>query len=330
MAIYKGTTLLTSDGSLDSFASFTTTQRDALTPVEGEVIWNTTTEKAQFYDGTDWVDLTINVPSNDVTIRYLVVGGGGSGGAASPSNDRASGGGGAGGYRAASGLVRAKGTAYTVTVGAGGAKVSTTGVQGNDGTSSVFDTITSGAGGGGGSAQVSGTLVANNHGRDGVDGGSGGGAGGIVNATGGTGGSYGNDGADMSVTCCTSTSGGGSGGAGPDHVFNQDSVGGAGTSNDITGTSVTYAAGGRGRSGGSHVASVNATANSGNGGEGAGGDGYNSCSNCYGGAGGSGVVILRFPDYSGWVVSSGLGYTSSTSGSDRILKFTSGTGTITF
>jgi len=35
-------------------ASFTTTERDALTSVAGDFIYNTTTHQAQFYNGSSW------------------------------------------------------------------------------------------------------------------------------------------------------------------------------------------------------------------------------------------------------------------------------------
>ena len=37
--------------------SYTTTQRDALTSSAGDVIYNTTDSKVQFYNGTSWNDL---------------------------------------------------------------------------------------------------------------------------------------------------------------------------------------------------------------------------------------------------------------------------------
>jgi len=35
----------------------TTAQRDALSVTEGAMIFNTTTKKMNFYDGTNWVEL---------------------------------------------------------------------------------------------------------------------------------------------------------------------------------------------------------------------------------------------------------------------------------
>jgi len=37
--------------------SYTTTQRDALTSSAGDMIYNTTDSKVQFYNGTSWNDL---------------------------------------------------------------------------------------------------------------------------------------------------------------------------------------------------------------------------------------------------------------------------------
>ena len=88
-------------------------------------------------------------------IEYLVIAGGGSGGSDG-------GGGGAGGYRTSYGsgnisgansavegdLAFIKGDTFTVTVGAGGAAV--TNAVGNNGSNSVFSTITSTGGGAGG------------------------------------------------------------------------------------------------------------------------------------------------------------------------------------
>ena len=37
--------------------SYTTTQRDALTSAAGDIIYNTTDSKVQFYNGSSWSDL---------------------------------------------------------------------------------------------------------------------------------------------------------------------------------------------------------------------------------------------------------------------------------
>ena len=43
------------DNSL-KLKSYTTTQRDALTSVAGDIIYNSTTNKVQFYNGSAWED----------------------------------------------------------------------------------------------------------------------------------------------------------------------------------------------------------------------------------------------------------------------------------
>jgi hypothetical protein len=56
--------------------SYTTTQRDALTSVAGDTIYNTTTGKVEYYNGSAWV----KTGANTLTVDYLVVAGGASGG----------------------------------------------------------------------------------------------------------------------------------------------------------------------------------------------------------------------------------------------------------
>ena len=57
--------------------SYTTTQRDALTSVAGDTIYNTTTSKIEFYDGSAWqtitadTDVKTKVSSNDTTAGFL-------------------------------------------------------------------------------------------------------------------------------------------------------------------------------------------------------------------------------------------------------------------
>jgi hypothetical protein len=46
------------------FEILTTTERDALTPFAGQVIFNSTDDVVQYYDGTGWVDIEpVVVPS---------------------------------------------------------------------------------------------------------------------------------------------------------------------------------------------------------------------------------------------------------------------------
>jgi hypothetical protein len=63
MANVKVNTISTSDG--DNVAmqvplnlkNYTTTERDALTSSAGDMIYNSTDSKVQFYNGTSWGDL---------------------------------------------------------------------------------------------------------------------------------------------------------------------------------------------------------------------------------------------------------------------------------
>ena len=63
MATLKVNTISTSTGNnvamqcSINLKSYTTTQRDALTSAAGDMIYNTTTSKVQFYNGSAWNDL---------------------------------------------------------------------------------------------------------------------------------------------------------------------------------------------------------------------------------------------------------------------------------
>ena len=115
------------DDSLN-LKSYTTTQRDALTSAAGDAIYNSTTSKVEYYDGSAWQQ----TGDPKVEISYLIIAGGGSGGSGA-ANTSGGGGGGAGGYinsyaSEASGgnsstaekLYLTKSTNYAVSVGAGG------------------------------------------------------------------------------------------------------------------------------------------------------------------------------------------------------------------
>ena len=227
------------------------------------------------------------VTDTEQDVEYLVVGGGGSGAGLY-------GGGGAGGYRTATGFTVAAGT-YAVQVGEGGAAVENINTNGNSGESSIFSTITSAGGGAGGSQSA------------GVAGGSGGGGGGNAGSFGGGAGntpstspSQGNSGGSGN------DAGGGGGGGGASESGNPSGKnGGDGTSNDITGSAVTYAGGGGGGSysgtlgqggagggGAGGQGTGNGTGGTDGKGGGGGGGGYN---NSYSGKGGDGVVIIRRP-----------------------------------
>jgi hypothetical protein len=224
-------------------------------------------------------------------IEVLVVAGGGAGGSGQDG-----GGGGAGGLIYNSYFPVTPGTAYTVTVGAGG----TIGLPGGNGSNSVFGSLTA-IGGGGGASYNSGVNSA------GVAGGSGGG--GARGGSGGTGttgqgfaGGIGTGGSPY-----TGGGGGGAGGAGKDFNGSPNGGGGLGINFSISGTPTWYAGGGGG-------GQIGATPN--NGGQGGGGiGGFTTPSSTAGtagtastggggggaqdsvgtsGAGGSGTVIIRY------------------------------------
>jgi hypothetical protein len=268
-------------------------------------------------------------------VDYLVVAGGG-GGAASQN-----GGGGAGGYRESSGTASGcytasplgacvaalpvSATTYPVTVGAGGAggPYPSPDVTGNNGSNSVFSTITSTGGGKGGGDSAGNT------------GGSGGGGGaGTPSSPSSAGGSgntpptsppQGNNGGTGYLGQGGSRPGGGGGGAGavgtdgpiPGAAPNSGGPGGSGVASSITGSSVIRAGGGGGsvaRGNPTFIPNVASTGGSGGGGAGgvgsctgvagtvntgggggAGGGGLDggACVTS-GSAGGSGIVIIRY------------------------------------
>jgi hypothetical protein len=253
-------------------------------------------------------------PSADGYVEYLVVGGGGGGGYG------LGGGGGAGGYR--TGFLEVTGsTAYTVTVGAGGAS-STNGVASSISGSDIT-TLTSVAGGqgggtndpaiggsgGGGRGIGSGSVIAgaagtsnqgyaggNGVGSDGFPAGGGGGAG-AVGANGVGSGAAGNGGVGLQSNIDTNNyyyAAGGGGGAhfSPSTTGGNGGTGGAGggargggSAGSGGGTAINSgASGGTGDGGVGGAAGAN-TGSGGGGGAWGGGDG---------GAGGSGIVILRY------------------------------------
>ena len=251
-------------------------------------------------------------------VAYMVVAGGGYGGTYQSGS---SGGGGAGGFRegttapvvpyTASPLVATAGItvsaqAYPITVGAGG-----TNAPAQQGTPSIFDSITSTGGGRGGSqANTANSPYA------GGPGGSGGGGNGECGPGGGSGNtppvspSQGNNGgAGRSTGGSRAGAGGGGagavGGAGGNPQIGGD--GGAGVSTQITGSAVTRAGGGGGQgqgndagdggAGGGGGAAGPTSPGQGNAGTvntGGGGGSGNSNTGTLGGLGGSGIVVIRY------------------------------------
>ncbi len=320
------------------FKSYTTTQRDALTSVAGDTIYNSTTTKVEYYNGSSWVA----TGASSFAIEYLIIAGGGSGGG---SNQTGSGGGGAGGYlnsyasetsgrnsSTANTFTTYKDTNYTVTVGAGGASVTGL-VDGNEGNNSVFDFVVAIGGGSGGKPT-----------KNGKGGGSGGGCGAQTGQDGGNGLLLqGFDGGGV-TTSGTPYAAGGGGGASASGGTGTSSAGagGNGLSSSITGSSVTRAGGG----GGGAYNTTGASGGTGGGGDGGGnsggeaggagtvntGSGGGGCiNNQASGAGGSGIVILRYATADATIsVGAGLTSSSATDGSDTVVTFTAGTGTVSF
>jgi len=249
-------------------------------------------------DGTYWYHAFLATgtftPATALSCDVLVVGGGGGGGT------NHGGGAGAGGYRTTTGL--SVSSAKTVTVGGGGTKG-----PGTQGSSSIFDTITS-AGGGYGANNVSTGVEPG--GTGGSGGGSRGASGGAAGNTPSTSPSQGNNGGNGNGTGtgggggagavganAVSSSLSGAGGAGLNTLSSWLSTTGLGVSGYIAGgggggNPTTGGAGGSGGGGqggsGAGVNGTDATANTGGGGGGGG------SSSAIGGAGGSGVVIIRY------------------------------------
>jgi hypothetical protein len=290
--------------------SYTTAQRDALTSVAGDMIYNSTDSKVQVHNGSAWDDLGATLISAD----FLVVGGGGGAGS------RHAGGGGAGGLRTSSGTsgggasaetaqTIVAGQSYTVAVGAGGPGFPNDAIDGlgvNGGPSLFASIISIGGGGGSGGRTI------------GSNGGSGGGGGGNITFTPGSGTTnQGFGGGTGSSTNYRGGAGGGAGGVGS-NAADSGAAGGVGVSNSLSGSAVTYATGGKGS--GTYFAGdgPDGGANTGDGGGALRGDG------------GSGIVIIKFSDSYTCTVGAGLTSSSSTAGGFTTISFTAGTGTVTF
>jgi hypothetical protein len=284
---------------------------------EGMVTYLADTDTFQFWNGTAYASLAPATP----TMEYLVIGGGGGGGRRAAGY--AGGAGGAGGYRtnvsgqlsggsvtAESPLPFVRGTAYRITVGAGGTGGTFDGDAGQIGNRSVLFSITS-QGGGGSRLNAS---------TDFSQGGCGGGASGGGPQVGGKG--IVGEGFNGGNAITGNTGGGGGGGAGaqaPTVTTAAGAAGGAGLTSTITGSSVARGggggggaysgSGGTGGTGGGGNGSLNTTAGSGTANTGGGGGGSASGN---GGAGGSGVVIFSVVTGTTVTFSGGVTQTNST------------------
>jgi hypothetical protein len=277
--------------------SYDTTARDALTSVAGDMIYNTTESKPQFYNGSAWADFQ---DTPELLVEYIVVAGGGSGGG------DAGGGGGAGGYlssvsgessgggtSAVLGFWLNTSTSYTVTIGSGAAPNT---ARGSNSVFSGITTITATGGGRGGYYNA-------NAASTGGSGGGGANQNGSGAAASPAGQGYAGGRADMDWT-----QGGGGGAGGTGVRGNAGGTGGIGVQTSITGTAMYLAGGGGGGGGNSESA--------GDGGLGGGGQGQNGSQSAVAGtantgggggggkalgspvsqSGGSGVIYFKYPD----------------------------------
>jgi len=335
--------------------SYTTAERDALTSVAGDMIYNTTTSRVEHYNGSSWA-----AGLAAVQVQYVIVGGGGSGGSVYGSTNMGAGGAGAGGYvssvigeNSGGGLSSQQvmyvspSTNYPVSIGAGGAADSTGSRQNNGycGNASYFNNIVANGGG------AAGSYGYNQKTGQELKGGSGGGKGTRINVSfssnqGGDGlVGQGYQGGASSGTHSTSGGatggGGGAGAAGSNSTSTVGGNGGDGVQTSITGTATYLAGGGGGTGSGTPAGSGgqgggadgtrNATGNAGtaNTGGGAGGIIVFGTHQIYGGNGGSGIVILRYPNtYT--ISQSGLTLTTATDGDDKVTTITAGTGTVSW
>jgi hypothetical protein len=253
------------------------------------------------------------VPAGVNSVEVLVVAGGGSGGG-SATDGTASGGGGAGGLVHVTNFVVTPGQSIPITVGPGGASVSTN-VNGNDGGNSTFGSLVATGGGGGAAGNPNETVIGALPGRPG---GSGGGAGGRTEAAGGVGTfGQGNNGGTSSPNAggLATNAGGGGGGAGQIGQRGHANEGGNGGDGRYFGnvfgieygangwfaggggggveTGDVRGAGGLGGGGLGAGATVNATSGVANTGSGGGGGQHNTVIRASG-AGGSGIVLIKY------------------------------------
>ena len=312
----------------------TTAQRPA-TPVAGYHRFNSSTNFAEYYTGTQWAQYGSISPT---TVAYLIVAGGG-GGAGGEG-----GGGGAGGVLQNASQAVTPGTVYNITVGTGG--TGNTNPGGNGGNSTVFG-LTAVGGGGGGS-------VNSNNAQAGGSGG-GGGRTSTIRTYGGAGtagqGNTGGTGIE-NIAGYAAAGGGGASAVGGNGSGLVGGNGGAGVANQISGSvigqlsSSTYYVGGGGGAGGGNN---NGNPSSGTGGLGGGGNGGLNAGSATGGVagtpytggggggggqgntganGGSGVVVIAYPSGYKDAVATGT-YARTVNAGNTIYTFT-GPGSITF
>ena len=261
---------------------------------------------------------SITVNPEPIATTYLLVAGGGGGGSSLNGYHEAGTGAGAGGLLTGSTTMNV-GTVYSFVIGAGG--LGKTGrTNGDDGEDTTGFSLTAIGGGGG----TGGTGRTGGSGSGGTTGGSGGAG------TAGQGNRGGNS--SYHVENSAAGGGGGAGAVGNDGGNQSAGNGGAGLSNSITGSSITYAGGGGGA--GAYTGGSNGAGGSGGGGggsnngtagygtDGLGGGGGGSHNGHRSGDGGDGVAIISIPTAKYTSITTGSP-TVTTSGSNTIIKFTS-------
>ena len=334
--------------------NYTTTQRDSLTSVAGDLIYNSTDSEVQVYDGSSWVSLGAITQGDAITVNYLVVGAGGGGG---KHTGRGSGGGGGGGcansYNSEtsgrdpkitfSAFSLYKNLRYNVGIGAGGTGGPSSNNMGQDGTGSYFHTAVGPGGGAGSDGHANGGR--NHYGRSGSASGGGG------HHTGGNGRGneqfgYDGGGGHSAGNNWQGGGGGGAGGNGSNGSSGAPGAGGVGkvftiinatnaasaSVGQVDSGNVYYAGGG---AGGGYISGI-AGGGLGGGGQGNGGTtpgtantgGGGGGSNSSAGTGGSGVVILRYPSSATINQIGGLTLTTFTESSDKVTAITAGTGQV--
>ena len=289
--------------------SYDTTGRDALTSVAGDMIYNTTTTKLEFYNGSAWVETG---GADVVQVEYLLVGGAGGGGSGrnNANNGNGGGGGGAGGLitnvsGSNSGGGNAANPAYyvvpstnfTVTVGAGGPRgpgaytVSPSGEKaGTPGNRSQFGTLrVRGGGGGGGRNGAAAGFDSMTSGKSGGSGGSGGSGDSEQGYNGGTAFSnykYGGGGGAGAVGVAYNVNGK-DGGVGVTTTIITTAEATTASVGQVSGSDVYFASGGGGSIGWNSTGNAGSSPNGGGGAGAVGQDGGNP----NGGAGGTGVSV---------------------------------------
>lgn len=305
----------------------TTAQRP--TGTAGFIRQNSTTGNPEWWDATTSTWLQFSQPAG-YSVSYLIVAGAGGGGGAAAASAGA-GGGGAGGMLLSNATL-SSGTAYTVTVGAGGpGGIGGQAPAGTNGSNSSISTINTAIGGGGGGTCLTGSFANGAAGS----GGSGGGGEYYHNSGAPGSGTTGQGFAGGTGSLSSSNFGGGGGGGASTAGINGTSTaggnGGAGSASTISGSSVTYAGGGGagvygtgtsglggsggGGNGGTSNGGTGSAGTANTGGGGGGGSTAGSAGSYNGGAGGSGIVIISYYGSqrgSGGTVTSSGGYTIHT------------------